>query len=95
MALGNDITGPNTCHIGLKTAKFFLLPHSFQPLQVDTSLTMPLKTSATSSALANNLNVVVQEFLDQYRKVATTKNLVSEILDPPEPWQSSGPYGII
>ena len=41
-----------------------------------------MKTSATSSALANNLNVVVQEFLDQYRKVTTAKNLVSEISDP-------------
>ena len=79
MALGNDITGPNTCHIGLKIAKFFLLPHS---LQVDTSLTTPMKTSATSPALADDLNAVVQEFLDWYRKVATAKNLVSEILDP-------------
>ena len=67
------------CCIGLKIAKFFLLPHSFQPLQVDTSLTMPMKTSATSSALADNLNAVVQEFLDWYRKVTTVKNLVSEI----------------
>ena len=41
-----------------------------------------MKTSATSSALADDLNAIVQEFLDQYRKVAITKNLVSEILDP-------------
>ena len=43
---------------------------------------MPMKSSATSSTLTNNLNAVVQEFLDWYKKVATMKNLVSEISDP-------------
>ena len=70
------------CCIGLKIAKFFLLPHSFQPLQVNTSLTTPMKTSATSSALADDLNAVVQEFCDWYRKFATVKDLVGKISDP-------------
>ena len=43
---------------------------------------MPMKSSDTSSALTDNLNAVVKEFLDRYKKVTTTKNLVSEILDP-------------
>ena len=43
---------------------------------------MPMKSSATSSALTNDLNAVVTEFLDQYKKVATAKNLVSKISDP-------------
>ena len=41
-----------------------------------------MKTSATSSALADDLNAIVQEFLDQYRKVTTAKDLVSKISDP-------------
>ena len=41
-----------------------------------------MRTSATSSALANDLNAIVQEFRDQYRKVTTAKDLVSEISDP-------------
>ena len=43
---------------------------------------MPMKSSATSSALADNLNTIVQEFHDWYRKVTTAKNLVNEISDP-------------
>ena len=70
------------CHIGLKTAKIFLLPHSFRPPQVDTPLTTSMKTSATSSTLADDLNAIVQEFLDWYRKFATVKDLVGKISDP-------------
>ena len=41
-----------------------------------------MKTSAISSTLADDLNAIVQEFLDRYRKVTTIKDLVSKISDP-------------